>query len=186
MCVCLVRFGLWLYNGQLLLALCPAAYNLWERPSSSVLLATTHLPLFAIDSADASAGRLRVHVDYRKSGTDGRRVGSSQKDCAHRLMTISGGFGISMPGGRTDGRTDEESRRVSCSICCCDGPKLRRRQKRWNERLCVCCSVGRTEITFPTSARLFQSPSTPQQQQHRALFCVVVVVVAHFRLLAIQ
>ena len=31
MCVCLVRFGLWLYNGQLLLALCPAAYNLWER-----------------------------------------------------------------------------------------------------------------------------------------------------------
>ena len=184
MCVCLVRFGLWLYNGQLLLALCPAAYNLWERPSSPVLLATTHLP-FVRHWQCGCVGRTPSCTRWSSQIGDGRppsRI-KSERLCAPTDDYL--GRIWYLYARRTDGRTDEESRRVSCSICCCDGPKLRRRQKRWNERLCVCCSVGRTEITFPTSVRLFQSPSTPQQQQHRALFCVVVVA-AHFRLLAIQ
>ena len=50
------------------MALCPAAYNLRERPSSLLLLATAHLPLFAIDSADAAADNWSNVAFFKWSG----------------------------------------------------------------------------------------------------------------------
>ena len=119
----------------------------WQRPI---------FPLFAIDSADASAGRLRVHVDYRKSGTDGRRVGSSQKDCAPTDDHI--GRIWYMYARRTDGRRKKvdvcraQSAVATAQSCAGD------RGDETSDFVSVAALDGRTdEITFPTSVR----PSIP-------------------------